>query len=80
MNPRNIIKECLEDNVLYRSTLSNAREAEANRLASDIILPPNLVHEKLVELGDKPNSVLALALGEFFQVSDAAIKIRLGLK
>jgi Zn-dependent peptidase ImmA (M78 family) len=74
---RDLIKEELSDDVLYRSTLSNSREAEANRLASDILMPFNLVEEVLRDVGDKPESVVITVLAEKLGVSDAAAKIRL---
>src|ERR1700712_4212316 len=36
---RDLIGDGISDNVLYRSNLSDATEAEANRLASDILMP-----------------------------------------
>lgn len=44
---RHIIEEenGIRDDVLYRSDLSNKIEAEANRLAADILMPANMVLE-----------------------------------
>jgi hypothetical protein len=69
----------ITDDALYRSTLSDHREAEANRIAADILMPDALIREwldraQLLGVEDKVSY-----LRENFQVSDAAMRIRLGL-
>ncbi|MCB8877663.1 ImmA/IrrE family metallo-endopeptidase [Acidisoma silvae] len=69
----------IEDDVLYRSSLSDRREAEANRLAADILMPHELVEEfletaKALSIDDIPSY-----LADQFEVSEAAMKIRLGI-
>jgi hypothetical protein len=69
----------ITDDALYRSTLSDRREAEANRIAADILMPDALIREwldraQLLGVADKVSY-----LRENFQVSDAAMRIRLGL-
>ncbi len=69
----------IEDDVLYRSSLSDRREAEANRLAADILMPHDLVEElmetaKALSIDDIPSY-----LADQFEVSEAAMKIRLGI-
>jgi len=75
---RDQIGDGITDDVLYRSSLSDSREAEANRLAADIILPREALAARLAETplaGDE----LVAALAAEFQVSEVAMKIRLGL-
>lgn len=73
------IGDGIKDDVLYRSRLSDRREAEANRLAADLIMPAGLVDEWLRQANalrvDNPVQYLAQA----FNVSEQAMKIRLGL-
>lgn len=76
---RDQIGDGLEDTILYRSSLSDRREAEANRLAADLIMPRDLVTQSLRELGGRPTSAVAAELASKFEVSEAAMKIRLGL-
>ncbi|WP_350356299.1 ImmA/IrrE family metallo-endopeptidase [Leisingera thetidis] len=76
---REYIGDGLEDTILYRSTLSDAREAEANRLAADLILPQHLVRQLLRELGGSVTSEVVKVMAARFEVSEAAMKIRLGL-
>lgn len=65
----------ITDDVLYRSSLSDAREAEANRLAAEILMPADSVRRKLESLKCAEARVVDLA--ESFQVSEAAMRIRL---
>ncbi|MEJ1173130.1 ImmA/IrrE family metallo-endopeptidase [Agrobacterium sp. CMT1] len=70
----------IEDDVLYRSKLSDAREAQANRLAADILMPEKLVDEWIDKARAlKVEDVLGF-LADKFNVSEAAMKIRLGIK
>lgn len=73
------IGDGISDDVLYRSSLSDAREAEANRLAAEILMPQALIDEWLANARtlkvDNPIEYLA----HRFEVSEAAMKIRLGL-
>lgn len=76
---RDQIGSGISDDVLYRSALSDNREAEANRLAADILMPESLIQEwldnaKALKVEDK-----VAYLADRFEVSEAAIKIRLGL-
>jgi hypothetical protein len=69
----------LKDDVLYRSKLSDWREAEANRLAADILMPDSLVKEwlntaKLLKVDD-----VVGYLADRFDVSEASMRIKLGL-
>ena len=69
---RDLIGDGIEDDALYRSRLSNETEAEANRLAARILMPPDLVM-KLFRAGLKSLAGLSAA----FHVSEEAMRIRL---
>ncbi len=68
------IGDGIADDALYRSGLSNAQEAMANKLAADILMPWNLVNQKIKE---GINTVEELA--QQFNVSTSAMAIRLGV-
>jgi hypothetical protein len=76
---RDQIKSGIVDNVMYRSSLSSKREAEANRLAADIIMPYPCVLRELDRLGGERDEVSAAALARTFKVSLPAMKVRLGI-
>lgn len=68
----------IADNVLYRSSLSNKQEAEANRLAADLIMPWSTLKSQVrnrSELDDSKLEEIANRLG----VSKVALKIRFGI-
>jgi hypothetical protein len=72
----------LSDDALYRSRLSDSREAEANRMAAEILMPQEKVNEwleKAEALGVEGIENTVSYLAERFDVSEAAMKIRLGL-
>jgi hypothetical protein len=70
----------IADNVLYRSTLSNEIEWEANRLAADILMPRELIRAELEKLGGIPTLDVAEQMAEIFEVSLPAMKIRIGIE
>ncbi len=70
---RDRIGSGLIDDGLYRSGLSSQEEFDANRLAADILMPRKLIAQYVAEYGPDPQS-----LARFFQVSEAAMRIRLG--
>jgi len=74
------IGDGLEDTILYRSTLSNTIEAEANRLAADLIMPRGLIMQSLHKHGGDATVEVASEMASEFQVSEPAMKIRLGLR
>lgn len=77
---RDLIDRSLDgitDNVLYRSGAEERVEYEANRLAAEIVMPETLVRERLNSLGGRVTSSAIDALAEQFQVSKAAMEIRL---
>jgi Zn-dependent peptidase ImmA (M78 family) len=75
---KELIKDGLSDDVLYRSSLSNRREAEANRLAADLIMPWSLILKWMEQFPDSAISMHVDALADYLQVSKVAIQIRLG--
>ena len=77
---KELIGDGLRDNILYRSKLSDAREAEANRLASDILMPRDKIKTWMDQNSGIRNADAASRLAEYFDVSDDAMRIRLGMK
>ncbi len=74
------ITDSLSDDVLYRSKLSNKLEAEANKLATDILMPAALINSELASLKDVHANERKIALmATLFEVSEVAMSIRLGL-
>lgn len=69
----------ISDDVLYRSSLSDQREAEANRMAADILMPAALVDRYTAEARAAGVEDIASYLADKFEVSLAAMKIRIGL-
>ena len=66
------------DNVLYRSGKAESIEFEANRLAADIVMPARQVEEQLGVYGGTVTDDVIEILASDFQVSKAAMEIRLG--
>jgi Zn-dependent peptidase ImmA (M78 family) len=77
---RDVIGSGISDNVLYRSTLSDSMEAEANRLASDILMPLAAVKSARKDLMVAKIADAVSPLAAMFAVSEEAMRIRLGLK
>lgn len=75
---RDKIGDGITDDVLYRSGLSDAQEAQANRLAADIVMPWGLIQNRLESYADlKPEQKIE-RLAADTEISTTAIKIRLG--
>jgi Zn-dependent peptidase ImmA (M78 family) len=75
---RDKIGDGITDDILYRSSLSDELEAQANRLAADIIMPWPLIEESLKELkGKKVEEKIEIIAGQA-DVSVTAMKIRFG--
>ncbi|MCB5200953.1 ImmA/IrrE family metallo-endopeptidase [Neorhizobium sp. T786] len=77
---RHLIGSGISDNILYRSKLSDLYEAEANRLASDILMPVEKVKELRAELAVERLADVVSPLAAKFGVSEEAMRIRLGMK
>lgn len=75
---RDLIGDGIVDDILYRSGLSDHLEAQANRLAADLIMPWPSLHKRIQELSDLKNEELYEQLARDFEVSTTAMKIRLG--
>ena len=77
---RDAIGDGIIDSVLYRSRLSDVREAEANRLAADILMPIDAItlyieDRRALDFDDHEVSEMA----ENFRVSEMALRFRLGV-
>lgn len=68
----------IQDDVLYRSSLSDRREQQANRLAADILMPASLLTEAREAAEEKGVGDLVLYLSDRLGVSEAAIRIKIG--
>jgi hypothetical protein len=68
----------IEDDVLYRSNLSDRREQQANRLAADILMPGGLLAEARDAAEEKGVGDIVLYLADLFAVSEAAMRIKTG--
>lgn len=77
---RHLIGSGIVDNVMYRSNLSNKLEAEANKLAADLIMPRSLLRKRISHMQGLPSNELAEAMAEEFMVSLPAMEIRMGLR
>ncbi len=75
---RDKIGNGIVDDVLYRSNLSDALEAQANRVAADIIMPWELIKSSLTNYSHLKSESKIEKLSEEVEVSTTAIKIRLG--
>lgn len=67
----------IRDNVLYRSGQPEEVEFEANRLAADLIMPADQVEADLNSLGAPVSDAVIEQLAAEWQVSNAAMEIRL---
>lgn len=76
---RDKIGDGIEDTMLFRSALSNALEAEANRLAADIIMPFSLINKISFSKEDRFEERVEY-LAELANLSTPAIEVRLGKK
>jgi Zn-dependent peptidase ImmA (M78 family) len=69
----------LVDDVMYRSALSSRKEVEANRLASEIIMPDSLIASERAKLRHLPTEEFLSQMAKKFRVSKQAMQIKLGL-
>lgn len=67
----------IQDNVLYRSGHSNTIEVEANRLAAEIVMPVELIRDKVQGFGKEISEIVIEQMAEEFEVSTASMEIRL---
>lgn len=78
---RDQIGDGVTDDFLYRSGLPEPIEAEANRLAADILMPVDLIQSMLEseEFSDIPIDQCVEPFAQIFGVSPSAMRIRLGV-
>lgn len=74
---RDKISSGVVDSVLYRSKLSSRAEAEANKLAADIVMPKEAVLEALQDHSGRMEEAVISDLASQFGVSRQAMEIRL---
>ncbi len=72
------IGDGIVDDILYRSSLSDELEAQANRLAADIVMPWSLIQSALEQEPDLKIEQKIEMLARQSEISTTAIKIRLG--
>jgi Zn-dependent peptidase ImmA (M78 family) len=75
---RDKIGDGITDDILYRSSLSDELEAQANRLAADIIMPWALIKKSLGNYTDLKTEEKIERIAKESELSTTAIKIRLG--
>lgn len=75
---KDLIRNGVVDSVLYRSKLSSRVEAEANRLAADIVMPSDRVSEAVNTFQLSMDAQGISSLADHFQVSKQAMTIRTG--
>jgi Zn-dependent peptidase ImmA (M78 family) len=73
-----LVGDGITDDILYRSSLSDPQESEANRLAADIVMPWELIKNHLESYQNLKIEEKIEKLGEKAEISTTAIKIRLG--
>lgn len=76
---KHLIGNGLEDTVLYRSRLSNVVEAQANKLAAEILMPISKVRMEAEKYSQLDDEAKVDKLAKVFDVSTAAMRIRLGI-
>ncbi|WP_198152587.1 ImmA/IrrE family metallo-endopeptidase [Tsuneonella dongtanensis] len=74
---RDQIGNGIQDDKLYRSSLSDRREQEANRLAADILMPPHLIDAALNDAIEKDVGDRLAHLANELNVSEPAMSVRL---
>lgn len=70
----------IEDNILYRSKLSNSQESEANKFAAALLLPWKTVNDwHISRFGRSVERGNIKEIGAAFRASDLAVGYRFGL-
>ncbi|WP_432460228.1 ImmA/IrrE family metallo-endopeptidase [Agarivorans sp. QJM3NY_25] len=76
---RDKIGDGIEDTMLFRSALSNTQEAQANRLAADIVMPFSLINE--IQFPNETRFEIKVEeIAKISKLSIPAIEVRLGKK
>ena len=77
---KDLVADGIVDNVLYRSTLSNKIEAQANRVAADLLMPRLTISNWLLaNFDDEPEENDLDYISQEWKVSKVAVKIRLDI-
>ncbi|MHA7845632.1 ImmA/IrrE family metallo-endopeptidase [Serratia sp. D1N4] len=77
---KHLLCEGISDDVLYRSAQSNEVEAQANRLAADIIMPIfHVEHFYKLHYKGRKDAILYESIADSLGVSATALKYRLGV-
>jgi predicted transcriptional regulator len=76
---RELIGTGIEDDALYRSNQSDQIEWEANRLAADIVMPTKAIQQAIATAEKLGITNYRDELADRFQVSRAAMAIKLGM-
>jgi len=76
---KHALQDGIEDTILFRSSLSNQLEVEANRLAADIVMPFSLIDD-ITFAPQTRLEVRAEHIASVAKLSIPAIEIRLGKK
>jgi hypothetical protein len=77
---RSLIGDGVSDSVLYRSTLSNQQEVEANKVAAALLMPRPTVEALVNAHGGLRSKEVSDLIAEQLEVSSPAMRIRLGLQ
>jgi len=72
------IGDGIVDDILYRSSLSDTLEAQANRMAADLLMPSHLLDKCLEKHSNLDAELRYEAVASEAEVSTTALKIRLG--
>lgn len=75
---RELIRNGIIDNTMYRSSLSNKQEIEANKLASKIVMPDSQVHLLRQKYSGFSFDEMVSRMAHDLRVSEAAMRIKLG--
>jgi Zn-dependent peptidase ImmA (M78 family) len=76
---RELIGAGISDDALYRSNQSDRVEAQANRLAADLVMPAAMVEDAMSKAEQFGSPDVAAQLAATFLVSPSAMSIRLGM-
>lgn len=75
---RDLIRNGVIDDTMYRSSLSSKHEIEANKLASKIVMPDNAVANLRRKYSGFTFEEMALRMARDLRVSEPAMRIKLG--
>lgn len=75
---KEFIRNGVIDNTMYRSSLSNKQEIEANKLASKIVMPDMAVERRRQSYSGLTFDEVVHRMAKDFRVSEPAMRIKLG--